>query len=209
MEEGYEIFTFAFGVHNQGTLTVKCLLKQASKPIQIGFVAITDAISLPISQESVFEQFRGVEITPSNGNSIRVMISWIEHEQLLVQIAQNERVVMSELVSARQVYPAVSYSYEPYQTIQLEVMKMESTSVETIAQWSNQLSDIDDLDWQTTFVNGIQQSSLDGSYIATDGNRLMSTRYGYSFGEAEIVISTGKTGLGGIGVCCRPGMVLW
>ena len=187
---------------------MKCLLKQASKPIQIGFIAITDSIALPISQENVFEQFRGVEITPNNGHSIRVMISWIEHEQYLVQIAQNDRMVMSELVSARQVYPAVSYHYEPYQTIHLEVMRMESTSVETIARWSNQLSDIDDLDWQTTFVNRIQQSSFDGSYIATDGNRMMSTRYGYSFGEAEIVISTGKTGLGGVGVCCRPGMAL-
>ena len=207
MEEGCEIFAFAFGVHKQGTLTVKCLLKQASKPIQIGFIAITDTISLPISQENVFNQFRGVEVTPNDGNSIRMMISWVEHEQFLVQIAQNETMVMSELVSARQVYPAVSYKYEPYQNIHLEVMKMESTSVETIARWSNQLSDIDDLDWQMTFVNHIQQSSLDGSYVASDGNRLMSTRNGYSFGEAEIVISTGKTGLGGIGVCCRPGMV--
>ena len=208
MEEGVELFTFAFGVRKQGTLTVKCLLKQASKPIQIGFVAITDSVSLPISQTSVFEQFRGVEITPTNGISIRLMISWIDEEQFLVQIAQNNMLIMNEPVSARQVYPAVSYHYEPYQTMHLEVMKMESTSVETIARWSNQLSDIDDLDWQTTFVNHIQQSSVDGSYVAMNGNRLMSTRYGYSFGEAEIVVSTGKTGIGGIGVCCRPGKLI-
>lgn len=205
MEEGRETFVYAFGLQQQGTLTVECLLKQTSKSIQIGYLAIDETTQRPIVQETVMQSFQGISIKPVDRAFIRFSFSWCNENEYRIQLFQDDNKVFDQVLSASQVYPAISYGYEPYQTIRVEVLKATTCSLDALAKWSNLISQIDDMNWQTTFVNGIEQSALDGSYCAKDGNRLMSTQYGYSFGEAEVVVTTGKTGIAGIGVCCRPG----
>ena len=207
MESGYEIWVCGIGITHSSKPVIcdtEFRLGKDSDPISIGCVVppLHDSVEI----ESLKRGFHGALIHPKDGEEVSIRLelsSILDVSRCVIRIFQNHQEVWNETVPAQQVFPAIMYDYKPFRPLNILLIHESISVLSEGVSWYSLLHTEENLYWQPTFVNSIQQQK--DSFSAQIDKRLLSTSNGYSFGRGDIWVYVGEEGIAGIGVCCRPG----
>ena len=87
--------------------------------------------------------------------------------------------------------------------VRVTVCGLQASSLPAICKWEFPSSQ-KQLCLRPTFLNEVKKSGA--VFRPTQVPRLLTTDHGFCFGSATLVMEVGEGGVGGVGVCCRPGV---
>ena len=90
-------------------------------------------------------------------------------------------------------------------SIRIEINKSIVSSWKPVEKWCICKESLK-IPLQPTLLNNCVMEN--NQMVALKAHRIVTSQYGFSFGTLRLKIKVGEYGIQGIGVCCRPGMIV-